>query len=519
MKMLKKLALVSAISAISVSAFAMEAMDEETMAATTGQDGITINIVPDAITYSQAAGMGVTDTTMAQIAGIGGYPSVGFKGLSIGEIRVHDDDGLGMLGSAATANSGALVIGGGADGATPTQVTADRTVILAKGDKPIQINLDMVGDIDGAGAGGAMLNVEIKQPKMAIKLGNIYIANSNAAEAGWNADGSQNVGGAEVDGTTVSSKVKILDGFEIVMAESTMTIQLGNEAQGHMIVANAELVGGLAINNFALYDESGAAALNADNLLSGDVGSGGSIRAKSIIITDTDDNTKLTANTSIDVGSRISASTVSVGARDANFGVGAAVGVFDALNASYATSFSNYSITDASTDAAVGAALGTATAAAATAATGLTTANTNLATARNAEAVAQFGPGSTYAALSAGNQALVDAAGAVPAAITAQGTAATADTNAKTDVKAITFLATGTQGRIGTVNAAVAANGTWGGKDTYNGLVITSQLGGVNGADITINNLALGDTNASVMGDIQIIGLKLGASKIVIMGH
>ncbi len=49
MKMLKKLALVSAISMISAGAFAMEAMDDESMAAATGQDGITINIVPDAI--------------------------------------------------------------------------------------------------------------------------------------------------------------------------------------------------------------------------------------------------------------------------------------------------------------------------------------------------------------------------------------------------------------------------------------------------------------------------------------
>ena len=112
MKMLKKLALVSAISMISAGAFAMEAMDDESMASATGQDGITINIVPDVITYTDAASMGVTDATMAEIAGLNGYPSVGFKGLSIGEIRVHDDDGLGALGS-TTANSGALVIGGG----------------------------------------------------------------------------------------------------------------------------------------------------------------------------------------------------------------------------------------------------------------------------------------------------------------------------------------------------------------------------------------------------------------------
>jgi len=54
-------------------------------------------------------------------------------------------------------------------------------------------------------------------------------------------------------------------------------------------------------------------------------------------------------------------------------------------------------------------------------------------------------------------------------------TATTADTTAKTDLKALTFLATGTSGKVGSVNTAVAADGTWGGKDAYNGLVITSQ--------------------------------------------
>ena len=117
MKMLKKIALVSAISAISAGAFAMEAMDDETMATTTGQDGITINIVPDAISRTNgsngAVEMGVSAATMDAIS-----PSAPlYKGLSIGEIRVHDDDGLGVLGTDATANSGALVIGGGASGA------------------------------------------------------------------------------------------------------------------------------------------------------------------------------------------------------------------------------------------------------------------------------------------------------------------------------------------------------------------------------------------------------------------
>ncbi len=188
---------------ISAGAFAMEAMDDESMAATTGQDGITINIVPDRLTRLEATAMGVTDPTQSAIGDLDNNPltvdpAPAFKGLSIGEIRVHDDDGLGVLGTDATANSGALVIGGGYDknndgdfvDAGETTVMKDRTVILAKGDKPIQINIDMVGDSNGTAAdGGAMLNVEIKQPKLAVKLGNIYVANSNAAPDEFNADG------------------------------------------------------------------------------------------------------------------------------------------------------------------------------------------------------------------------------------------------------------------------------------------------------------------------------------------
>ena len=45
------------------------------------------------------------------------------------------------------------------------------------------------------------------------------------------------------------------------MGASTTVIQLGNEAQGAMIVANSTLVGGLAIKNFSLFDNDGSASL------------------------------------------------------------------------------------------------------------------------------------------------------------------------------------------------------------------------------------------------------------------
>lgn len=467
--MLKKLALVSAISAISVSAFAMEAMDDETMSATTGQDGITINIVPDAISRTQAAAMGVTAPTMDALEV--GAPL--YKGLSIGEIRVHDDDGLGAAGD-ATANSGALVIGGGLGAVTATQ---DRTVILAKGDKPIQINVDMVGDSNGSAAnGGAMLNVEIKQPKMAIKLGNIYVANSNAAEAGRDADGNVNAALAEVDGTGVSGKVKIMDGLEIVMNESTMNIQLGNESQGTMIKADATLAGGLTINNFALYDQQGAAALNADSLLTGNVGSGGSFRASSIKITDNGGN-DLTTKTAIDFGSRVSSPTTVTTAGKDTF-------IFNKSSGAIPT---------------VAAATGHVN---------------NLTTLRDAEAVVQFGAGSTYAGLTTTQQGAVD--GVVSVANTA---AYTAGLQGAGLIAAANYAGTLADDAADGVNSGTATN-TWGGVDTYNGLVITSELGdALTGANIAINNAVVGDMNAAVIGDVQIVGLMLGKSKIVIMGH
>jgi len=431
MKMLKKLALVSAVSMISAGAFAMEAMDDETMSATTGQDGITINIVPDVITRTQATDMKVTAATMNAISNNAPY----YKGLSIGEIRVHDNDGM-----TGNTSSGALVIGGGISGGLTA--AEDRTVILAKGDKPIQINVDMVGDSNGAASGGgAMLNVEIKQPRMAIKLGNIYVAdsynvgpngvdNSSATLASDPLSGDDVDNSGATDGNAVRGKVQILDGLEIVMESSTMSIQLGNESQGSMIVANATLVGGLTINNFKLYDQKGAPALTADDLALGTVGRGGNFRADSIKITD-NGGTDLTAKTSIDFGSRVTqGSTVT---------------------------------TPATKDAIVNAKSG--------------------------------GTYTTYADAQAAG-----AAGAPFVAI--------ADTT-ETLANGATLAA----------NNTTAADRTWGGIDTYNGLVITSELGGLTGANIAISNAAVGDANAANIGDVQIVGLMLGKSKIVIMGH
>lgn len=249
MKMLKKLALVSAVSMISAGAFAMEAMDDESMSATTGQDGITILIAPDSKTTAEVIGLGVS---LATRTAIDANADTNFKGLSITQINIHDDDGLASAapgGTATTANSGALVIGDG--------TAAGSTAVIADNAAPIQIDLDMVGNVAGGVGNAPMLNIRINTPQLGIKLGNIYVANSDASEVNFDADGAVDVS-TENDGTAVAGAVQIMSGFEIILGSSDLVIQLGNEAQGSMIAANTTLVGGLTINNFALIDNNGA---------------------------------------------------------------------------------------------------------------------------------------------------------------------------------------------------------------------------------------------------------------------
>ena len=276
MKMLKKLALVSAISMISAGAFAMEAMDEETMSATTGQDGITILISPATKSANALTSLN-SDISLATLQQIdqaaAGSTQMGsaattdtalaFKGLSIKQIVVHDNDGLENNatygGNADTVNSGALVIGDG----------TKQTVVFANDTTPIEVKLDMVGDSNGANTGGgAMLNIAITTPTLAIQTGDIYVADSyntggdgvddsalTTADSALAVTDADNAGAT--DGNAHRGRVKIMSGIGIVMGGATTVIQLGNEAQGAMIRANTSIIGGLTINNFELIDANG----------------------------------------------------------------------------------------------------------------------------------------------------------------------------------------------------------------------------------------------------------------------
>lgn len=236
----KKLALVTAMFAATSGAYAMEAMDEEALAATTGQDGITINL-----------------STSAAV-----------------DVIIHDKDGFtdpqGVVAQ-DRLNSGAIVMRG---------ISLAGVTGAVVGDALIQIDID--AGASAAAANDATLNIGVTLgdalagTNTRVDLGELRVANSaREGGAGWG-----------INAPTESATLLDL-GTLTIGAGATLNIQLGNEPQGHLIVLDATLNGGLSLANVSLNDVGGAL-------------SGGSISVGALTINDAGAGADLTTNIGID---------------------------------------------------------------------------------------------------------------------------------------------------------------------------------------------------------------------------
>lgn len=271
MKLFPQLALVSAI-AISGNAMAMQALDDESLSAATGQDGITLYIAPPTPTAAlQAAGFDLATYSGA---------------LTIQNVFIHDKDGVNGLtaGNPATAvvpladsAAGAIVLG------NPNGTNG----LVIAGSAGIKVDID--ADSNG---GDPLLNVKVALPtKLTVRTGDIGVATSN-----------------RVNGTLASNTVlrgidaaeynKILNSIDIELGGTELNIQLGAEAQGAMIKVAGSITNGLTITGLELFDGAGTAA----NLAGGVLGTtGGSIYVGTINVQDSGAGTNLTLATDIDV--------------------------------------------------------------------------------------------------------------------------------------------------------------------------------------------------------------------------
>ncbi|WP_168391309.1 putative pilus system protein FilA [Acinetobacter indicus] len=242
MKTFTKLALVSSM-ALSANAFAMQAMDDSALSATTGQDGLSIGI--------------------------------GISKIEIEKLFIHDNDGL----NGTIDNAGAIVIQGNGIAGDANEnfgivVGAnydDGGVYLLDSRNLADLKID-----SDAGAGGgntAFINIAADVSGLDIKIGEIGVTASGV-------QGSASSTSALRRGGDDNNYNAIISGLSLKTGPMTANIQLGAAPQGAMIKLNTTMKGGLEINNLGILDNSTASAERA----------AGEIFIESIKIADADKN-------------------------------------------------------------------------------------------------------------------------------------------------------------------------------------------------------------------------------------
>ncbi|AVH14974.1 putative pilus system protein FilA [Acinetobacter indicus] len=225
MKTFTKLALVSSM-ALSANAFAMQAMDDSALSATTGQDGLSIGI--------------------------------GISKIEIEKLFIHDNDGL----NGTIDNAGAIVIQG--NGIAGDANEKFGIVVGANYDDAGAYLLDSRNLADlkidsDAGAGGgntAFINIAADVSGLDIKIGEIGVTASGV-------QGSASTTSTLRRGGVDSNYNAIISGLSLKTGPMSANIQLGAAPQGAMIKLNTKMIGGLEINNLGILDNSTASAERA----------------------------------------------------------------------------------------------------------------------------------------------------------------------------------------------------------------------------------------------------------------
>ncbi|GAA5182217.1 hypothetical protein GCM10023345_07540 [Acinetobacter kookii] len=237
MKKFTKLALVSSL-AISANAMAMQAMDDASLGATTGQDGLNIGI--------------------------------GISKIEIEKLFIHDNDGMGAAGYKElqadgvtlvdkTSGAGAIYIKGNgitklaADGVTETNVVKNKGIVIGANYDNAGAYLlasrnlaDLTIDSD-AGGGNPFINIAAQVSGLDINIGEIGVVGSAAAPA---------AGAANIRRGGTGTENAILSGLSVKTGKMTANIQLGAAPQGAMIKLNTTMVGGLEIKDLGILDNS-----------------------------------------------------------------------------------------------------------------------------------------------------------------------------------------------------------------------------------------------------------------------
>lgn len=194
----------------SAPVWAVQALTDDELSTSTGQDGLTINIVP--------------------------------TGPIQAEVIYHDNDGLANTQLGGTQQAGAIILGT-ADGRSTNPLS------LSSGSANINIILKIDTDA-GTGPSGSFLNVGVSLPQdLTINTGDIWVGASK-----------QKVGAVR----GYSNATKILDNMKIYVSNLNTNIQLGSTPQGGLLKMNGVFKDGLRIEGYKLNDIGGGGAIGME---------------------------------------------------------------------------------------------------------------------------------------------------------------------------------------------------------------------------------------------------------------
>lgn len=184
----------------SVSAWALAPLSDDSLSASTGQDGLTMTLIT---------------------------PSTGITA----RVVLHDKDGLAPNG--VTGSAGALIFGDG---------TAANNFKISSGSFVLKVDAD-----GGAAGAGALLNLNLALPSdLVISTGTLSIGKSVGM------------------GSAPTNTSVLMDNMNISLGGLTANIQLGNEAQGSMLRVSGAISNGITLSNVTLRDNWNGATAQSD---------------------------------------------------------------------------------------------------------------------------------------------------------------------------------------------------------------------------------------------------------------
>lgn len=221
-------------------------------------EGLTVQLAPNTRNQNYLVGRGVLKPEI--LAQIDTNNNNVFRGFSFRQGLMHDNDGI-----ASNKNSGSLVIGDGS--------LEQSTVVFTDDAAPISVNLSLARGAQVNTVDQTALSINVNTPKLAIKLGDIYVSNSDSSAANIDKNGASDLGAAAVLGTSQDGAraVKIMGPSEIILGAATINAKLQHNSQAVnrtidginiipsvTILADAFIREGLAINHIDIMDSGGS---------------------------------------------------------------------------------------------------------------------------------------------------------------------------------------------------------------------------------------------------------------------